>query len=488
MFTRRHLLQMAGCSGTALLSARLLSGCGTADPSAPTSIDWTPDATPPVLGGDPARAWWLRGNYAPVSDEIETFALSVQGAIPPELNGVFMRVGANPLSGKSSHWFMGDGMLHGVRLENGQAQWYRNRWIRTAAFDDPSAGGLIANMANTALVQHAGKLLALYEVTLPTEIQSDLSTTGEYSFGGALSGPMTAHPKIDPVTGEMHFIGYGPFPPYLTYHVADKSGVLMRSEAITVPQPTMMHDFQLTANHAVFMDLPIVFDLNEIASGFPFKWDPNAGARIGLLPLGGTNEDVTWFEVEPCYVFHTFNAYEDAAGSVVLEGCRLPSIWVDGPNDFGSASTPWRWTLNPKTGDVSEEAFHDFNVDFPIIDRRVQGREHRVDYGLKLTPGTEDYPTHPTGIVKVDRQSGTTDYWSPGEAVQPDEALFVPANGQSGEDDGWLLSMVYDRAEARSEVAIIDASNVSAGPVARIAMPRRVPFGFHGTWVADPSP
>lgn len=482
---------MVGAGAASLAASRYLAGCGGSDaPDGGLDLAYPHTDQAPTLEGDPAKGFWLRGNYAPVTDEIEALDLEVLGAIPPELNGVFMRNSANPKSGETDHWFLGDGMLHGVRLEKGKASWYRNRWVQTAAYTGGESTSPAANRANTALLKHHGRVLALYEVGLPHEVSTqDLGTVGPYDFAGALGGAMSAHPKVDPNTGELCFIGYSPFPPYLKYHTVDPSGALVRTVEIEIPAPTMMHDFQLTSKHAVFYDLPIVFDLARLQSGFPFRWSPDAGARIGILPRDGQAADVdatvTWVDIDLCYMFHSFNAYDTADGKVVLEGCRMASLWAGGTDSLAESPIPWRWTVDPKTGSVSEGAFHDVSVDFPQIDDRLQGLEHRIDYGLKLAAPTDDYPTHPIGVLKHDRQAGTTDLWSAGEAVQPDEAIFVPAPDATAEDAGWLLTVVYNRATAKSEVVILDASSVSSGPVARILLPRRVPFGFHGIWAAD---
>ena len=489
MFSRRHFLQAMGAAGLLSAGPRFLTGCGAADPTTPpVALPWpeTISTTPPTLGGDAALNWWNRGNYGPVMDELDTTTLEVIGAIPPGLNGTLVRNGANPASGASSHWFMGDGMVHGLKLEGGKAVWYRNRFVQTDAYKEDSLNPA-ANRANTAVYVHNGKLLALYEAGLPTELSpTDLSTIGPYNYADALSGPMTAHPKTDPATGALHFMGYsGVSEPYLRYYMADAAGKLVTSQDITLPNPTMMHDFQLTKTHAVFYDLPIVFDLEELVkSGFPFAWRPEVGARLGVMPLTGGDADVVWVDIDTCFMFHSFNAYDDDQGRVVLEGCRLPSLWADSVADAIATPTPWRWTIDPTKGTVTEAAFQDLGMDFPMIDKRMQGLKHRISYGLHLTPGTDAYPTHPIGVAKHDANTGNTVLWQTGEAYQPDEALFVPAADAGGEDEGWLLSVVYDRAEDTSLLAILDASNIEAGPVARVLLPRRVPFGFHGTWVA----
>ena len=271
---------------------------------------------------DPGHTpWYLEGNFGPVFDEVTDVNLRVTGSIPPSLSGRYLRTGSNPPSGMSSHWFAGDGMVHGVRLDAGNAVWYRNRYVQTTkfvrgldatdpeVFADPTAGS-----GNTSVLAHAGRIWALEELHLPYELSPELDTIGCDDFGGKLTTPFTAHPKLCPETGELHFFGYSPFPPFLTYHVLDAGGAIVHSAEIDVPKGTMMHDFMITRDHAIFMDLPIVFDLSNLES--PIGWDDTYGARIGIMPRMGTNADIRWFEIDPCYVFHPLNAYVD--GNVVV--------------------------------------------------------------------------------------------------------------------------------------------------------------------------
>src|SRR5262245_15384107 len=294
--------------------------------------DTTPDTASLFGTGD----FFKRGNYAPVTDELTEFDLPVEGAIPPELNGWYLRNGPNPRQA-TRHWFTGDGMIHGVRLENGRAAWYRNRWVRTESFEHPfslyNADGtrnLHASVANTPVVNHAGKTLALVESSLPYEITNDLEMLGAYDFGGKLVDSMTAHPKICPVTGELHFFGYGSLvEPYVTYHRADASGELIVNAPIDVKAHTMMHDFALTAKYVVFMDLPIVFNLDVAVNGegdMPYRWDDNYGARLGVLRRDDPHGAIRWFDIDPCYVFHVANAY-DSGNSIVLQAVRYPELW-----------------------------------------------------------------------------------------------------------------------------------------------------------------
>ena len=268
-----------------------------------------------------ARPTHLAGHYAPVPDEIDAVDLPVEGTLPPELDGRYVRNGPNPLPGDDpGHWFRGHGMLHGVRLQGGRAHWYRNRWVRTGAlagrrFLTWRGVDLTAVPANTHVIEHGGRLLALVEQGLPYEVDRDLGTVGPCDFGGRLRTAMTAHPKTDPDTGELHFYGYSPVPPYLTYHRVSAAGELVVSRRVKVRRPTLMHDAAITARHVVWLDLPLTFSLRRMATGFPFGWDESYGARLGVMRHDDPTATVRWFEIDPCYVFHVGTAHEDALGA-----------------------------------------------------------------------------------------------------------------------------------------------------------------------------
>jgi carotenoid cleavage dioxygenase-like enzyme len=438
----------------------------------------------------------MQHNYGPVSEERDETALEVVGSIPPELDGLYVRNGSNPKHGDPGHWFLGNGMAHGVRLSGGNALWYRNRWLRTPLLDrvpgaDAGPAGfpkLEDTAANVSFVLHAGRLLASGEVGYPYELdKATLDTIGVYRFADKLDTSMTAHPKIDPVTGEMLMFAYWFEPPFVTFHQVDASGALIRSEPITLKGGSvMMHDFQVTETKVVFMDLPIVFDLAAAIGGssFPFKWDGTNGARIGVMPRSGGSADVKWIDVDPCFIFHTLNAYDDEDGNVVLEACRMPELWVAGPDGFDAFPQLHRYTIDPVLGTAKLERLDDRLIEFPQLDRRKSGRKNRYGYGLWLAdPKGEQHPVGVNGILKFDRQLDTTSFHATHPAVQVDEAIFVPASAAAGEDEGWLLTYGYDRRTGQSSLLILDAQNITASPVAEVVLPVRVPFGFHGVWV-----
>jgi len=459
---------------------------------------------------DPGLNPYLQGSYAPVHDELDVDDLAVTGHIPEALTGAYLRNGANqaftPLG--RYHLFDGDGMIHGVYLDGGRAR-YKNRFVESrglqaerrvghslygglAEFHLPEQSvidefGMMKNTANTNVIRHAGRILALMEGAHPTELSRELDTLGEYDYDGKLQGAMTAHPKWDPTTGELLFFGYSPFPPFVRFHVADATGALVRSVDIDLPRPVMMHDFVATAGHVVFFDLPAVFDLDAmLTGGTPVSWQPQHGARIGVLPRDGDSADVTWFEMDPFFVFHFLNGWDDG-DTVVIDGCRAPRM----PIAFGDDAMPdptmptlHRWTIDLAAGTVTETELDDRPGDFPRINDRRGGLTNRYGYIASGPPGIEGTPFN--SIVKYDLDTGASQVHDYGGAgIESGEAVFAADPDGTAEDDGWLINFVSDRVTGASDLVILDARDLTGGPVARVHMPRRVPFGFHGNWMAD---
>jgi carotenoid cleavage dioxygenase-like enzyme len=465
---------------------------------------------------DPALTEWgdspyLRGNYAPTHDELDVADLRVHGEIPTALRGVYMRNGANqafPPLGKY-HIFDGDGMVHAVYLDEGRAR-YKNRFVESRGLlaeraagralygglsnfvmpdeDTIAQAGFMKNTANTNIVRHAGRYLALMEGARPTELTRELETIGEYDYAGALHGSMTAHPKWDPTTGELLFFGYSPFPPFVTFHVADASGVLTRSVEIEIPKAVMMHDFVATDRHIVFFDLPAVFDVEAMMSGGTgIRWEPQNGSRIGVLPRDGGTEDVQWFELDPFFVFHFLNGWDADDHTVVVDGCRaerMPTAFGEDELSEPVAPSLHRWTMDLSSGAVKTEQLDDRGGDFPRVNVHREGLANR--YGYVATSdswGTEEVRF--TSVTKYDLEHGSSSTFSYGADTDAGEAVFAPDPDGTHEDDGWLLNLVYDRPTGTSSLVIADARDLDAPPVATVEMPHRVPFGFHGNWMPE---
>jgi carotenoid cleavage dioxygenase len=457
--------------------------------------------------GWPANPF-LQGNCAPVHEEITVDDLTVIGTLPPEIDGMFVRNGPNPQFPPLKHynWFVADGMLHGVRIQGGKAS-YCNRYVRTQGWEDEHAAGkalypgfasdplyIIAtsvlknrfqnrpankNPANTALVWHDRRLLALWEGGEPHEIQvPSLDTVGAYTYGGQLKHPFTAHPKVDPVTRELLCFGYTLSKPYVQYSVVNAQGHIAHTTSIDLPRPIMMHDLAVTARYSLFMDLPLTFSLWRMLRGGPvLKFEPELGARVGILPRYATGQEIKGFEVSPCYVFHTLNAYEDGE-EVVLLACRaqeyLDPLFM--PQEF----TPvmYRWRLNLTTGTTREAALDDVPSDFPRINEGLMGRQTRYGYSAGFVKFES------SELLKYDYAQGVTERHVHGQGRFGGEGVFVPQPNAQAEDDGWLVPYVYDARDGTSEMVVIDAQDFHKPPVARVRIPARVPYGFHGVWIA----
>lgn len=490
----------------------MLGACSNdaAPPSASattTSPTLSPTTLPPTtlsrttLPYDTSQPYWLQGGFAPVTEEVFSTDLVVNGSLPSSLNGLYARNGSNPVTGQSPHWFFGDGMIHGVRFENGKAVSYRNRYVQTPMYaeqrefgDFNGVPGFAETQSNVSIFAHGGRLLSLGEVGAPYEISTeDLSTLGVVELAGAfgaVGGNVTAHPKRDPATGLLHFFGYGFTPPYLTYYVASADGrELLVREEIDVAAGTMVHDFAITESDVVFWELPVVFDLGAAAAGAvnPFAWDPTYGSRVGVMPLGGPAADMRWVEIDNGYVFHGTNAWRDG-DRIMLDVSRMDSMFdynSEGSGDLDeNLSILTRWEIDTGGADLSWSAtpLTDVPLDLPEIDDRYTGRKHSIAWLLE-TNDTADGNVEINGIAAVDPATGSLDRWTPGPLLQPNEVTFVADSPESGEGEGWLLTYVWDKTTNESSLAVLDATNVSAGPVATVDLPQRVPFGFHGTWL-----
>ncbi|MDH5674294.1 MAG: carotenoid oxygenase family protein [Myxococcales bacterium] len=435
--------------------------------------------------------FFLSGNFAPVQHEIDVERPEVVGHIPEALDGLFLRNGPNPKAKQPGHWFLGDGMLHGVALGGGEARFYKNRYLRTRALEGASMFGddgvldRSVSLANTHVVGHAGRIYALVEVSFPTLVDREMNTLGSFDFDGKLKTAMTAHPRICPETGELLFFGYDFMEPYLTFHRADAKGQLLPSEVVEVGGPVMMHDFAITRRHAIFLDLPILFDL-ELAlqgGGLPYRWHDDYPARLRVVPResapGKLAAQTRTFEVEPGFIFHVMGAFEQE-DSIVLTAVRYPELWRGSSNDMGShPGHLHRYELDLQSGQVRESELDDRRIEFPRIDPRREGLPHRHGYALELS---DEETALGSRIVKYDleAQGARVHDFGRGQAGEP---VFVPDPNDASEDAGWLMTFVYQPDEARSEFVILDARELEGEAVARIALPQRVPFGFHGSWI-----
>ncbi|WP_107774076.1 carotenoid oxygenase family protein [Nocardioides sediminis] len=472
---------------------------------------------------------YLQDNFAPVTEELTALDLTVTGVLPDHLDGRYLRNGPNPMhdQGPHFHWFLGEGMVHGVHLRDGRAQWYRNRWVRSrdvaTALGEPVRGepGGVDFAANTNVLEHAGRTLALVEAgSPPYELTHDLETVGPCDFDGTLPSlpgrpGYTAHPHEDPDTGELHAVSYSWMRGNrVDYSVLDTSGRIRRSVDIRVHGSPMMHDFALTERHVVILDLPVTFDLematadvprparplvrgvlgrivgrNPVpeplialvarggggAATLPYRWNPDYPARIGVLPRDAEGDAVRWFDIDPCYVFHTLNAYDDG-DTVVVDVVKHPRMFdrvLDGPDEGPTVLS--RYTLDLATGRAREEGVDQRSQEFPRHDERLTGRRHRYGWAVGFEGGqTGD------AVLRHDLDAGRTDVRRLGADLEASEFCFVPTPGGTAEDDGVLMGYVFDRSVGRSHLRVLDAASLE--DVAAVHLPGRVPAGFHGNW------
>lgn len=438
---------------------------------------------------------YLQENFAPVREEHTAFELEVTGTVPDHLDGRYLRIGPNPPAdpGPGYHWFLGEGMVHGVRLGDGRAQWYRNRYVVPRGDDFPP---------NTNVLQHAGRTLALVEAGgRPYELTDELETVGPCALG-TVTGGYTAHPHEDPDTGELHALSYNWARGNLVdYSVVGTDGLVRKQTEIEVTGSPMIHDCALTEHYLVVYDLPVTFDLGMVAGEaprplqatdrlidqtlrtggtartLPYSWDADYPARIGLLPRNGESADVQWFEIDPCYVFHTLNAYEEGT-DVVIDVVRHPRMFATdftGPNEGPAHLT--RFTVDTVAGKVREHRFDEHSQEFPRYDERLTGRRHRYGYAAGVV--AEGVRTGDS-LLKHDVVAGTTTERRLGAGKEVSEFCFVPSSPDSAEDAGVLMGYVHDRTTDRSDLVLLDAETLD--DVAAVHLPGRVPAGFHGNW------
>ena len=456
--------------------------------------------------------FFLDGNFAPIAEERDAENMEVQGRIPEDLAGHFLRVGPNPVhifSEEAYHTFDGDGMIHAVEFGHGEAR-YRNRFVQTEGFKleqergdwiykgmnsimDPTPSRVPEgapsnkNLANTAFAYHNNTLYALHEPSQPTVVTlPDLGTVGATDFDGKLKHPFTAHPKVDQKSGEMMTFGYAFQAPFVTYSVINADGELVHTTPITIEKPVFMHDFAVTEKYALFLDFPITLDVERAIAGGPaLDFEPEHGSRIGVMPRMGTDADVRWFEVETGSVVHTANAW-DEGDEVVLQASRSKTSDIAGAglsadNLEDTQGQLYEWRINLQTGTVKERVLSPVHCDFTRINDTLACHKTRYVYGAIFNPSR---PFSFDGVMKYDNQSEKTTTYEYGEQRFGGEAVFAPKVGAQSEDEGYLICFVQDELAQQSECVILDAQDIEAGPVATLLIPFRVPYGFHSGWVS----
>ena len=464
---------------------------------------------------------FLAGPFASNATEYtaDTDSLKVIGEIPKDLSGMFVRNHHNqvhePLG--NYHPFDGDGMLHAMRFENGRAE-YRNRFVQTTGFlAEQAAGrslwpgllspdlaqrrgwgamGAMKDNAGTDVKCHAGKLLAsMSQGSEPWRLDPfTLETIGpDSNWARHVPDGVASHYKVDPFTGDLMFFNYPEKPPYMNYGVIDKNNQLVHYVPIELPDSRWPHDLGITENYTVLHDLPLYFDPVLLKQGqHKLVFNRDLPARFGILPRRGTNAQVRWFEAAPCYVLHITNCFEQG-DEVIMDGCIMPdyktvpvgagtSIYERIRANLDKHNNPTlmhRWRFNLRTGQTTEQRIDDEITEFPVCSNDYVGRPYRYSYNVLYKKGDWLF----SGLKRYDMKSGQTVRYEYGEGRYGSEPQVARALGAKAEDDGYVITMVADMGANTSEIMVLRADDMAAGPVARILLPERMGIGTHACWV-----
>jgi isoeugenol monooxygenase len=471
---------------------------------------------------DPA----FSGIRRPMRTEVDVFELEWHGELPSGISGGFYRCGPDPQFpprfGADDLFVNGDGVVSMFKIHDGHVD-LKMRYVRTEKFlveraarralfgayrnpytDDPSVAGLDRTTANTSILRHAGRLFALKEDGLPHEIDPlTLETLGKFDFEGALrSKTFTAHPKVDPITGQLVFFGYSArgdeVSTEIAYCTADSDGRLEDEQWFLPPYGSMIHDWLVSSKHAVFPVMPLVCDETRLkAGGARWAWDGTKNTALGVLQRGRPVAEMRWFNGPARWSFHTMNAVTNG-DKVKLDLCaskRAPFPDVNGYMfDVADAKQYLtRWTCDLRSADgefVEERLWDDCSVDFPVIDPRFAGLDYRHGFMTAQDPSKPKHPDVAGGLsfnslAHVDHRTGDVEVWYAGDGAAVQEPAFIPRDAKAPEGDGYLLAVVDRVPFDHAELAIIDTARFTEGPIATVMVPLFLRPTFHGMWVVD---
>ena len=502
---------------------------------------------PDNLPFGPTDNVYLQGNFAPILKEEYHPELKVEGQIPPELNGaVLIRVGPNaaykPLSMKYHHWTDGAGMINAFYITDGKVS-YRNRFVNTFKMENDRKanrslfGGIqslskttlkgwnilkinifnlvyleirklmglgptvsqfnkiapVMNDSNTNILLQNGYVLSIEEVGKPYIIKLDtLETLGEFNYHGQLMRNNSAHPLTDPFNKCSYTNSYSPIAPYMKYYEITPDSRISYETDMDVPYPAMVHGFALSEKYYVHFHFPAVYRKEYLGTKNPIRWEPeNNDSFIGILKRNDPNAKTKWYKIPTCWVFHNMNAY-DEGDKVVMFVARFPRIPMFGL-DTKNPSPPFteqphskfaKWTLDLKTGNFDEEIINPNLVEFPLMDPRYLTKKQKHGWYTSLVDDVQKYGLWNT-ICHYDFEKSVEESYYAGKDFYVGESLFTPKHKNSPEGEGYIMAIRYNLMENKSDILILNAQNVSAGPIATIKVPRRIEYDFHGSIIRD---
>jgi carotenoid cleavage dioxygenase-like enzyme len=476
------------------------------------------DRLPPVVSSlRPSNHPYLNGAWTPQHEEVTATQLDViEGAIPDDIDGIYLRNTENQLHQPLGryHPFDGDGMIHQIDFHGGTAS-YRNRWVRTRCFqaeqeageslwgglaDRPGtskrpgfgAHGSLKDSSSTDIIVHAGKAISTFYqcgegYMLDPETLEPLGLAPWVPLDG-----ISAHPKVDERTGELLFFNYAKHAPYMHYGVVDRSGTLTHYIPVPLPGPRLPHDMTFSEHWSIVNDLPVFWDAELLKRNIhAARLHEGLPARFALIPRHGGPEEIRWFEATPTYVLHFLNAYEEGE-EVVMDGYFQENPTpapLENPDGYGHLMAYvdehsfrpklHRWRFNLADGTTREERLDDRVLEFGMINQRVAGHRHRYVYSTTTKPGWFLF----NGFVKHDLDTGESWEVMLPEGRYASEAPFAPRSNAVDEDDGYLVSFIIDELAGTSECVLIDCKRFADGPVCRIALPHKISSGTHAHWV-----
>mgnify|MGYP003630713596 CR=1 FL=1 len=455
----------------------------------------------------------ITGPFAPVPDESVLTDLPVEGEIPADLNGVYLRNGPNPRFEPQGayHPFDGDGMIHAAEFRNGKVV-YRNKWVRSEGWLEDDAAGeethwgirqtlkgrtdmVLADAANTDVLGHAGYAVATWYLSGKPHIIDPitLETIEAAEYTSAPGNGISAHGKVDEYTGELMFFDYFDYAPFMTYSVVNREGKLVHNVPIELPGDRLPHDMGITEHYSILHDLPVYHDEEALKAGrHKIRFNSKMPTRFGVIPRHGASDSIKWFEFTPCFLYHVVNCWEEG-DEVVMVACRfMPTMKENGEYDeartarmiaeLGMYSRLWRYRMNMKTGETHEECLNaDHNVEFPSYHTAETGRHTSWTYVVDHNPNT----LHWTGIRKLNTDTGeSAGEWSDGhDDCWYSEPWFAPADDPQSEDHGYVITFVWNEKTSVQQLQVFDALDLNKGPIARVTLPRHVPVGFHACWM-----